>query len=210
MAKETRGKKPGDDPKDEKRWFNLIYSIVIPVVKFIYPVRCKGTENIPDGPAVVCGNHSHLVDPLLAAAAFGKKTFMHFIAKFELRSVPLIGWILEKCGVCFVHRGQSDIGAMRSMMRCLKHGDKIFIFPEGTRTGEDNMVDAKTGAVRLASKLHVPIVPVYIPRRKKPFSRIDMSIGKPYSVDGHNHNEYEALAEDIMEHIYELKDGESA
>ncbi len=210
MAKDKSARRPEENIKDEKRWFNLIYSIVIPIVKLIYPVRCKGTENIPEGPAVVCGNHSNLVDPLLAAAAFGKKTFIHFIAKIELRRVPVIGWVLGKCGVCFVNRGESDIGAMRSMMRYLKRGDKIFIFPEGTRAGEDNMVDAKTGAVRLASKLNVPIVPVYIPRRKKLFSRIHMSVGKPYNVEGHNHNEYEALAGDIMEHIYELRDGESA
>ena len=119
---------------------------------------CLLYTSIPEGPAVVCGNHSNLVDPLLAAAAFGKRTFMHFIAKVELSTVPVIGWVLRKCGVCFVNRGESDIGAMRSMMRYLKRGDKIFIFPEGTRAGEDNMVDAKTGAVRLASKLQVPDV----------------------------------------------------
>ena len=206
---EVREKKK-DNPEDEKRWFNLIYSIVIPIVKLIYPIRCKGIENIPEGPAVVCANHSNLVDPLLVAAAFGKKTFMHFIAKLELRGVPLIGWVLEKCGVCFVNRGHGDIGAMRSMMKFLKRGDKIFIFPEGTRVGEDNMVDAKTGAVRLASKMKAPIVPVYIPRRKKLFSRVELIIGSPYSVEGHNHNEYEALSDGIMEHIYELRDGEGA
>ena len=150
MAEGKDSRRSENKAKDEKRWFNFIYSIVIPVVKLIYPVRCKGTENIPEGPAVVCGNHSNLVDPLLAAAAFGKRTFMHFIAKVELSTVPVIGWVLRKCGVCFVNRGESDIGAMRSMMRYLKRGDKIFIFPEGTRAGEDNMVDAKTGAVGVA------------------------------------------------------------
>lgn len=57
--------------------------------------------------------------------------------------MPVVGWALTKAGVCFVNRGHSDIGAMRSMMKFLKRGDKIFIFPEGTRVGEDNAVDAK-------------------------------------------------------------------
>ena len=194
----------------ERRWFNLIYSVVVPVMRLFYPIRSKGKENIPDGPAVICANHSNLVDPILAATAFGKRNFMHFIAKLELKSVPVIGWLLGKAGVCFVDRGHSDIGAMRSMMRYLKRGEKVFIFPEGTRAGEDNMVEAKTGAVRLASKLKVPIVPVYIPRRKKLFSRVQLLIGKPYTVSGANHDEYEDLADGIMERIYELRDGEGA
>ncbi len=206
----TKRAKREKSPSDEKRWYNLIYAIVVPITRFFYHLSFKGRENIPEGPAVVCGNHSNLIDPILVAASFGKKTFMHFMAKLELRSVPIVGWALEKAGVCFVDRGKSDIGAMRSMMKCLKRGDKIFIFPEGTRVGEDNMVDAKTGAVRLASKMNVPIVPVYIPRRKKLFSKVSLIIGKPYMVEGHNHNEYEELADGIMERIYELRDGEGA
>ena len=192
------------------RWFNIVYSIVIPLVKLVFRIRCRGRENIPQGPAVVCANHSNLLDPLIAAGAFGKRHFMHFIAKRELQNVPIIGKVIELCGVCFVNRGTGDITAMRSMMRYLKNGEKVFIFPEGTRAEEDNMVDAKTGAVRLASKLDVPIVPVYIPRRKHVFGRIDVLIGRPYRVKGSNHDEYESLSDGIMEHIYELRDGKSA
>ena len=208
MAEEKN--KSAEMEKKYRRRFRLVYSFVVPLTRLFFPVRGVGRENLPDGPAVVCANHSHLVDPILAAAACGGRMFMHFIAKHELRSGPVVGWVLEKCGVCFVNRGESDINAMRSMMRCLRHGEKIFIFPEGTRTEEDNMVDAKTGAVRLASKLNVPIVPVYIPRHKKLFKRIKVIIGRPYSVHGRTHEEYAELSDGIMEHIYELRDGESA
>lgn len=206
----TKQNKGAGSSADEKRWYNIIYSIIVPITRFLYPLRFKGRENIPDGPAVVCGNHSNLIDPILVAASFGKHTFMHFIAKLELKSVPVVGWALTKAGVCFVNRGHSDIGAMRSMMKFLKRGDKIFIFPEGTRVGEDNAVDAKTGAVRLASKLNVPIVPVYIPRRKRIFSKVELQIGEPYYVSGHNHDEYAELSDGIMERIYALRDGEGA
>ena len=193
-----------------RRWFNVVYSVVVPIVKLIYPIRVIGRENIPDGAAVVCANHSNLLDPVIAAGAFRRRNYMHFIAKAELKGAFILGRLIELCGVIFVKRGTGDIGAMRSMMRCLKNGEKIFIFPEGTRSEEDNMVDAKTGAVRLASKLSAPIVPVYIPRRKRVFSRMDIIIGEPYYVRGSSHDEYEQLAEEIMEHIYALRDGESA
>ena len=194
----------------ERRWFNVVYSAVVPILRLIYPMRVSGRENIPAGPAVVCANHSHLLDPVIAASAFGRRNFMHFIAKLELRSAPFLGWLLGKIGVCFVNRGQSDINAMRSMMRYLKAGEKIFIFPEGTRSGEDNAVDAKTGAARLACRLGVPIVPVYIPRNKRVFHRFGVLIGEPYTVEGRTHEEYAELADGIMERIYALRDGEGA
>ncbi|MFR3290367.1 MAG: hypothetical protein ACLTSG_08980 [Lachnospiraceae bacterium] len=71
----------------------------------------------------------------------------------------------------------------------------------------DNEVEAKTGAVRIASKMKVPILPVYIPRGKKIFGRVELLVGKPYAVEGKTHEEYLRLADGVMERIYELRDG---
>lgn len=192
----------------ERRSFSRVYDIVIPGVKLLYPMKSRGSENIPEGPALVCANHSNMVDPFLVALAFGKRNFMHFMAKFELSKVPLIGGLLRSCGVYFVNRGQQDIDAVRSTMRYLRRGEKVCIFPEGTRVSEDNSVEAKTGAVRIAAKMEVPIVPVYIPRRKRLFSRIEVLIGKPFHVEGgKTHEDFAELADGVMEKIYELRDG---
>jgi 1-acyl-sn-glycerol-3-phosphate acyltransferase len=198
---------PEQDLERERRSFGKLFDFLKPFVKAFYPMRCRGQENIPDGPAVVCANHSNYIDPLLVALAFGKENYMHFMAKLELERVPIVGPVLKKCGICFVDRGKSDIDAIRNMMRYLKHGEKVFMFPEGTRVEHDNEVEAKTGAVRIASKMKVPIVPVYIPRGKKIFGRVELRIGKPYTVEGKTHEEYEKLADGIMERIYELRDG---
>ena len=197
----------GSADEKERRTFDALYSLVIPVVKLLYPMRSSGRENIPDGPALVCANHSNLVDALVVAAAFGKKNFMHFMAKLELSTVPIIGVILKSCGVYFVDRGRQDIDAIRNTMRFLKRGEKVCMFPEGTRVSEDNSVEAKTGAVRIASKMKVPIVPVYIPRRKKIFAKTEVLIGEPFLVEGKTHEEYAELADGVMERIYELRDG---
>ena len=195
------------DFERERRSFGTAYDLLLPIVKTQYPLRCKGHETKPEGPAVVCANHSNYIDPLLVAAAFGKENYMHFMAKLELQKVPMVGAVLKKCGICFVDRGKSDIDAIRSMMKYLKHGEKVFMFPEGTRAGHDNEVEAKTGAVRIASKMKVPILPVYIPRGKKPFAKVELLVGEPYQVEAKTHEEYEREADGIMERIYELRDG---
>ena len=100
-AENTEVKSAAAQSEKERRRFGLVYSIIVPLLKLFIPVRCKGKENLPEGPAVFCANHTHLLDPVIAAAAFGKR-FIHFVAKLELRSVPVIGKVLEACAVCFV------------------------------------------------------------------------------------------------------------
>lgn len=192
-----------------ERSYGRAYRLLRPLVGFLYPMRSFGAENVPEGPVILCANHSNYIDPLLAAFACGKTHMIHFMAKIELRRVPILGRILEKIGVVFVERGKSDIEAIRASMRLLKDGRQVFLFPEGTRTEEDNQVEAKTGAVLIAAKLHVPIVPMYIPRRKRIFGRITVGIGKPISVEAVTHEEYERSAAQVMEQIYQLRDGEA-
>ena len=50
-------------------------------------------------------------------------------------------------------------------------------------------------------------MPVYIPRGKKIFGRVELLVGKPYTVEGKTHEEYLRLADGVMERIYELRDG---
>ena len=62
---------PEQDLERERRSFGKLFDFLKPWVKAFYPMRCRGRENIPDGPAVVCANHSNYIDPLLVAVAFG-------------------------------------------------------------------------------------------------------------------------------------------
>ena len=94
-------------------------------------------------------------------------------------------------------------------MRFLKGGDKLMMFPEGTRVGEGENVDAKAGAAMLSTRLNVPIIPVYIPAKKRWFRPTTVVIGQPYQpqVAGKRGTpeEYHAIAEDLMERIRHLE-----
>ena len=75
------------------------------------------------------------------------------------------------------------MGAIRTMMGLLKSGEKVGIFPEGTRVSEPDKVAAKDGAVRIAMRLGVPIIPAFISRKKRIFRKVDVVIGEPYNID---------------------------
>lgn len=189
---------------------NRLYSVLVVIVKaicrVIYPTRCLGAENIPEGAAIVCATHSNYIDPILLALAFGGDDPIHFMGKKELFKIPVLNGIMRALGAFPVDRGSSDIASIRTAMRFLKDGEKVGIFPEGTRTNEDEETDAKTGAIRLASKMKVPVVPVYLTRKKIIFRKVDLFIGEPYYITGEKRGEFETLSQELMSRIYELRD----
>ena len=76
------------------RCYLFIYNLLLPFLKLFYPRRQKERPPLPEGAAIICANHSNLVDPLLMAITFGKKHHLRFMAKIELSRIPLIGWLI--------------------------------------------------------------------------------------------------------------------
>ena len=154
---------------------------------------------------IICANHSNFVDPILIAIAFGRKHQLFFMGKVELFRVPLLGGVLRAVGAFPVQRGETDIGAIRTAMKHLKSGNRIMMFPEGTRVTEAETVDAKSGAVRIATKMNVPIQPIYVSTKKKVFHGSKLVIGKPYFIPQPVDKNFAPLAEELMGKIQSLE-----
>lgn len=186
-----------------KTYLNL-HRYLGPLLKIFFPLTIRGLENIPEGGAMVCANHSSMLDPLLIALAFGRNEHLRFMAKKELFSVPVVGKIITGAEAFPVDRGNNDLGAIRTALRFLKSGCKVMLFPEGTRVSEDDAVAAKNGAISLASRTGVPIVPVYLGREKRLFRKTELVIGTPYILGRVARDQYDELAGELMGKIYEL------
>jgi 1-acyl-sn-glycerol-3-phosphate acyltransferase len=188
--------------------YTFFYLLLWPFFNLLHPCRAIGREHIPEGGALICANHTCLSDPLFVVFAFQKKNRLRFMAKSELMRVPVLGWLLAKAGVFGVDRGKSDVGAIKQALKVLKGGERLMLFPEGTRFKEGDGGAAKTGAAMLALRTGVPIVPVYIPREKKWFGRTPVIIGEPYypGVKGQRATpeDYRAVADDLMARIHAL------
>lgn len=185
--------------------YHFLYAVIFPFFQLFHPVRAVGRENIPEGAAIVCPNHTALSDPFFAVFAFRRKYPLRTMAKAEVMRMPFIGWLLSKAGVFGVDRGNADVGAIKKAMKFLKEGNKLMMFPEGTRVEEGENVEAKTGAAMLSTRLNVPILPVYIPAKKRWFRPTTVVIGTPYHPQTAGKRatpeEYRAIAEDLMERI---------
>lgn len=193
-----------------KTWFSLLYCVVWPFFNLFHPCKAIGRENVPEGAAILCPNHTRMSDPFFVVFAMGLKVKPRVMAKAEIMSVPVIGWILKKAGVFAVERGKSDIGAIKLALKHLKAGEKLLLFPEGTRSDDGQMGEGKTGVALLSVRTQTPILPMYIPAKKRWFARTPVVFGEPYlpQVAGAKGTaeEYEAIANELMDRIAALEE----
>lgn len=193
------------------RLYHILFWPVFLAFSIFHPVRTVGKEHIPAGAAVVAANHSAYADPLMAICAFGYHNPLRIMAKEELFHVPVLGWLLIKIGMFGVNRGQSDIVAVKRAIKVLKEDCKLMLFPEGTRvTEKEGSGDAKTGAVMFANRANVPLVPVYIPRKKRWFRFTRVVIGEAYYPDlpekRAGQEDYRHAADELLCRIYALEE----
>ena len=186
-------------------WF--VYTFILPIFRLLFPTTILGRENIPEGGALICPNHAHALDPVFVCDGLGKRS-IRIMAKKEVIEHPLAGRFLSALGGYAVDRGTVDLKVIKETLRFLKDGDKVVLFPEGTRVKQYGEVPAKSGAAVLALKAGVPVVPVYCGGKKKLFHRTTVIFGKPYYLKTGNKRptseEYQQLAEELLQKAYAL------
>lgn len=203
---------PKERSREDRRkdfWFHLLYLIIWPIYNILRPVRAVGREHIPDGPAVICPNHSSNRDPFHVVYAFGWRYPMRAMAKIQLMRLPFVGWILGKAGVFGVDRDKTDVKAVKTALGVLKNGNKLLMFPEGTRVRGGEDVAAKTGAAMFATRTGAPLLPVYILQKNKIFARNVVVIGEPYCPRFAGRKptpeELDAITQELMDRVRALK-----
>ena len=190
------------------KFFRIVFRLAAPVLCFFRPFKVIGKENMISGAAMVCSNHSAMIDPFQIAIAFGIDDNVHVIAKIELFRVPVMSTLLWKMGMICVDRSINDIESIKTSLSYLKRGEKVVIFPEGTRLSEFDAHAAKSGAVKLAERAGVPIIPVFVSRKKPIFRKSKVVFGEPYFIERpkekRHADDYTKLSEELMEKIQAL------
>lgn len=200
--------------KPLNRTFAVLYTLLGPVVRLLFPARVEGLENLPAGGMLLCPNHTSDVDPLIITAALPVNSRLHFMGKAELFQNPLLNWFFRKLGGFPVQRGGSDITAVKTAIQVLKDGDNLMIFPEGTviRNGighADGLpAHAKAGIAVIGVRTGAVMIPVFVSQGKKLFHRTRVVFGKPYEpvYTGRRgtSEEMQRIADDILAQAYAL------
>lgn len=193
----------------ENRIYHLAFPIYWFLVALIWHPRIYGRENIPSDGAFICyANHTSYSDPVLMIYALGQKHKLHVIAKDSLFKIPVLGPFLRLVGIIPLDRDKNDLQAVKRSLKYLKSGEKLGIFPEGTRVREGESIAAKSGFVRMAERSGAPLLPMYVQKKKLFFRRSSAFIGAPIYVNLEHEKlsaaEYEEIAEAMMKKALEL------
>lgn len=191
-----------------KFWYGFLCAVVRAAMALWHPVfRVTGREHIPEGPCVIFGNHVGMADPIWTIFAMRNGKFFRILAKEQLLRLPVLGRFLRWIGVIGVKRGEGDLNAVKQALKALKNGEKLLVYPEGTRV-RGARIQAKTGAVLLAQRAGCPILPVYIQRKRRPWGPLRMVIGAPCAVETAGaHPTAEELRQEtdrLMDLVYEM------
>ena len=123
----------------------------------------QGLEKIPAGRACLfMSNHlSNLDPPIIVPSLPGHVVVM---VKKELMSIPLLGTAMKMVGYVAVERGQREktMATLAAAEASLRAGRHMFVFPEGTRSRDGELLPFKKGSFELAMRAGVPVVPVAI------------------------------------------------
>ena len=188
----------------------IIRPICFVLAKIIYRVKIVGIENVPkDKACIICGNHVHAMDAPVLLASTSRK--INFMAKQELwknGAFKFIAWIFN---VFPVARGKKDTEAIKTSLKILNSNQILGMYPEGTRKGLERGIKPKNGAVNLAIRAGVPIIPFGVCGEFKPFKKVVYNFGKPIDFSNYKDNakdkeEVDMLTNEVMAKVIELRD----
>ena len=156
--------------KGLKRSFNAVTQVIV-------PYKLIGKEKIKHGAGILVGNHYRNWDIVHIACASPDP--VHFIAKQELFEKKIVGYLCQVVEAIPVSRDGNDANAVMQAIRYLKKGEKIAMFPEGTRnkTKDVELLPLKGGAALFSIKTKAPIYPVICLRKTRFFIRTKVVVG---------------------------------
>lgn len=192
------------------RWFAVVYTILRPMIRLLFPTKVVGWENVPEGAALICPNHASGWDPIIVGLNMPRNSNLAVMAKDQLFRIPVVGWFIGKLGAFPVKRGGNDLTAMKTAIKSLQEGKRLLIFPEGTRVEHQGDTDAKAGAVVIAARTKSPLIPVYCGPKHKFLRKNTLVFGEPYhpvfAGRRPTAEESQHAADELLRRIYALEE----
>ncbi len=177
---------------------------------------------IEEGPVILASNHQSYFDPPLVGIC--SRRAVYYLARKTLLNVPLLGPLLPFINVIPVDRDGNDMSALKKIIRLVRAGNGVVLFPEGTRSPNGALQPGKSGVGLIIAKTRAPVQPMRIFGAHNAFPKgsnkisltpISVVIGEPIrftdqELDPKSHGGderalYQYLSDRVMAAIAELE-----
>jgi len=179
-------------------------------------VRVEGGEQLdPAKPYIFIGNHCSMAD-IMSFSGYITHDY-RWIAKKELFAIPIFGAGMRAVDFIPIDRshGREAVQSLNAAAERIAGGSSVILFPEGTRSPDGHLRPFKTGAVMLAVKAGVELVPVgfngthqVLPKGKLILrgGEVVLRIGQPLPSKDFKAKDKQALAALLQQRVAELLD----
>ena len=198
------------------------YTLSKIAARFFFNFRVVHPERIiEEGPLILASNHQSYFDPPLVGIC--SRRGVYYLARKSLLQIPLLGKLLPHINVILVDRDGNDMSALKTVIRTVKSGNAVVLFPEGTRSPDGSLQPAKAGIGLVIAKTRATVQPMRIFGSHEAFPKgsgkislapITVVVGNPISFtseeldpathDGDERALYQHLANRVMETIGDL------
>lgn len=196
-------------------WFGWLF--FRSMFRALFGFRVVGREKlILEGPVLIAANHESFLDPPLIGAVYRQQLTM-LARKTLFRGI--VGVLCRSWGAIPVDQDRPDMSSLKSIVRRIREGKKVLIFPEGARTLDGKLGEAQPGIGLIVAKSGAVVQPMRIcgaraalPRgsARLKLERISVRVGDPirFTADelkrAKGRDGYQGLADRIMEEIAAL------
>ena len=198
--------------------YNIFYNLAKLLARLCFRMRVIHPERmIESGPLILAANHASFFDPPLAGIC--SRRGVYYLARKTLLKWPFFGPLFPAMNVIPVERDGNDMSALREVIKKIKQGNGVVLFPEGTRSKDGCLQPARAGIGLVIAKTGAPGLPMRIfgsfdafPKNSKRlhFPQITVVLGEPIhfspeEITSTSRETYQNLSDRVMEAISSLK-----
>ncbi len=198
--------------------YNIFYTLAKWLAKLCFDFRVVHPERIPEsGGLILAVNHQSYFDPPLAGIC--SRRGVYYLARKTLLEWPFFGPLFPAMNVIPVDRDGNDMSALKGVIRIIREGNGVVLFPEGTRSPDGHLQPGRAGIGFVVAKTGAPVLPMRIfgsheafPKgtRKINLHPITVVIGEPIhfrpeELKPATRETYQALSDRVMTAIAALE-----
>ena len=172
-------------------FLRIIRAFARVILGLIARIEIIGNVDFQTGGFIIAGNHVGRLEAFLVILLANRDDIILILAE-KYKKYAFWRYAARKVDAIWINRFDADFGALRAVLKRLEQGEVLDVAPEGTRSPTEALLPGRPGAIYLAAKSGLPLIPIgitgtedrVVKHRLKRLQRLDITarVGEPYRL----------------------------